>query len=143
MAHTTTNSRPRRGVRHVGITLALVVGALVIPSAANGAADSPSDGYTSPDVFLGNAGGDSEDLSSSGYRTPDVVLGGSIGPSQGDSSDDPVTGAPGLVSGLSTDDGFDWASAAIGAGAVMTLVALGGAALLTVRRRTAVASSAA
>ena len=41
------------------------------------------------------------------------------------------------------DDGFDWASAAIGAGAVMAMVALGGAAFLTVRRRTAVASSAA
>ena len=100
MAHTTTNSRPRRRARHVGLTLALVVCALVIPSAANGATDQSSDGYTSPDVFLGNAGGDSEDLSSSGYTSPDVFLGGSIGPSQGDSHD-PITGAPALVSGPS------------------------------------------
>jgi hypothetical protein len=142
MAHTNTNSRPRRRARQVGLTLALVAGALVIPAAANGAADPSSNGYTSPDVFLGNGGGDSEDLSSSGYRTPDVILGGSIGPSG--SSDDPITGAPGPVSGPSaTDDGFDWASAAIGAGAAMALAALGGAAFLTVRRRTAVASSAA
>jgi hypothetical protein len=48
-----------------------------------------------------------------------------------------------LVSGspASTDDGFDWLSAAIGAAAAMALVALGGAAFLTVRRRTAVAPS--
>ena len=33
-------------------------------------------------------------------------------------------------------DGFDWASALVGAGAALALAALGGAALLTVRRRT-------
>jgi hypothetical protein len=48
-----------------------------------------------------------------------------------------------LASGLpaKTDGGFDWLSAAIGAAAAMALVALGGAAFLTVRRRTAVAPS--
>jgi hypothetical protein len=41
------------------------------------------------------------------------------------------------------DDGFDWLSAAIGGAAAMALVALGGAAFLTVRRRTAVSPSTA
>jgi hypothetical protein len=48
-----------------------------------------------------------------------------------------VTGSP-----ASADDGFDWASGAVGAGAAMTLVALGAAALLTVRRRTTVSPAA-
>ena len=44
-----------------------------------------------------------------------------------------------LVSGspADADDGFDWLSAAIGAAAATALVALGAAAFLTVRRRTA------
>jgi hypothetical protein len=44
---------------------------------------------------------------------------------------------------VASSDGFDWASAGIGAGAAMALVALGGAALLTVRRRAAASPSAA
>jgi hypothetical protein len=43
----------------------------------------------------------------------------------------------------SGDDGFDWASAAIGAGVAMAIAALGGAAFLTVRRRTTVSPSGA
>ena len=46
-------------------------------------------------------------------------------------------------SGAAASDGFDWGSAAVGAGAAMALVALGGAGFLTVRRRTAESSSAA
>jgi hypothetical protein len=44
---------------------------------------------------------------------------------------------PTVVSASPSDsgDGFDWGDAAVGAGAAMTLVALGGAALFTVRRR--------
>jgi hypothetical protein len=38
--------------------------------------------------------------------------------------------------------GFDWASAAVGAGAVLALSALGAAALLMVRRRTAASPAA-
>jgi hypothetical protein len=44
---------------------------------------------------------------------------------------------------VASSDGFDWLSAAIGAGAAAALVALGGAVLLTVRRRTAVSPSVA
>ena len=40
-----------------------------------------------------------------------------------------------------TGDGFDWVSALVGAGAALALAALGSAALLTFRRRTAVSPS--
>jgi hypothetical protein len=55
----------------------------------------------------------------------------------------PLPSEPTLVSGspAGTDDGFDWLSAAIGSAAALALVALGGAAVLTVRRRTAVSPS--
>ena len=45
--------------------------------------------------------------------------------------------APTLVAGSppSSDDGFDWGSAVVGAGAAMALAALGAAALLAARRR--------
>jgi hypothetical protein len=49
---------------------------------------------------------------------------------------------PSVESPASPSDGFDWPSAAVGAGAAMALVALGGAALLTIRRRRAVSPSA-
>lgn len=62
----------------------------------------------------------------------------------------PVSGSPGaggeapamppLVASPSISDGFDWADAALGAGVVMGVVAFGGAALLTVRRRVMVSS---
>jgi hypothetical protein len=48
-----------------------------------------------------------------------------------------ITGSP-----ASADDGFDWASGAVGAAAAMALVALGGAALLAARRRTAASPAA-
>jgi hypothetical protein len=40
-----------------------------------------------------------------------------------------------------TGDGFDWADAALGAGAALALVALSGIGLLTARKRTAIAPS--
>ena len=56
-----------------------------------------------------------------------------------DSGDSALNGQPPVVSDSppTTGDGFDWSSAAVGAGAVLALLALGGAALLTVRSRTA------
>jgi hypothetical protein len=70
------------------------------------------------------------------------------GPTQqfgpGYSSSSAITGPPSseptLVSGSpgNPDDGFDWLSAAIGSAAAMALVALGSAAVLTIRRRTTV-----
>jgi hypothetical protein len=51
---------------------------------------------------------------------------------------------PTLVSGspASAADGFDWGDAALGAGATIALVALGGAALVAVRRRAAMSPTA-
>jgi hypothetical protein len=56
----------------------------------------------------------------------------------------PPTDLPTLVSDLLPHpaDGFDWAAAALGAGAATTLVAHGGAVLFTVRRRPGVSPSA-
>jgi hypothetical protein len=77
--------------------------------------------------------------------------GGSAGSHGGDpayASVNSITGAsasePSSVTGSpsSTDDGFDWVSAAIGAGSALALTALGGVALLTSRRRPPVAPSA-
>jgi hypothetical protein len=65
------------------------------------------------------------------YATPNSILG-----SDGLGELAPVTGSP-----ATSGEGFDWPSAAVGAGAAMALVALGGAALLTVRRRTTVSPS--
>jgi len=54
----------------------------------------------------------------------------------------PPASEPTLVSSPSgSDHGFDWASAGVGAGAAMALLALGGAAFLTVHRRMAVSPS--
>jgi hypothetical protein len=68
-------------------------------------------------------------------------------PSSGYSSLNAITGPsptqPTFGSGSpSANDGFDWGDAALGAGAAMALVAIGGAVLLTVRRRTAMSPSA-
>jgi hypothetical protein len=62
-----------------------------------------------------------------GYSAPSAITG-------------PPSSEPTLVSGSpgNPDDGFDWLSAAIGSAAAMALVALGSAAVLTIRRRTTV-----
>jgi hypothetical protein len=108
---TTTKSRARRKAHHVVLALALGVCALALPASAY--ADPPP------------------------YRSPEAVI------AAADSITGPSASGPATVSGspAKTADGFDWASAAVGAGAAIALVALGGAALLTVRRRTAVSSA--
>jgi hypothetical protein len=71
----------------------------------------------------------------SGYALPNEILRG---------AHEPSTAEPTFVSDSAgtTGEGFDWASAAVGAGAAMALVALAGAALLTIRRRVPVSPSA-
>jgi hypothetical protein len=83
------------------------------------------------------------------HRTPtELAQRSATGSDTGDTSLNAITGptpdAPTFVTGgpTGTGEGFDWASAAVGAGAAMALVALGGAALLTVRRRTTISPSA-
>jgi hypothetical protein len=65
-----------------------------------------------------------------GYRSLNAITG-------------PTPIQPTFASGSpSANDGFHWGDAALGAGAAIALVAFGGAALLTVRRRTTVSPTA-
>jgi hypothetical protein len=126
-AHTiTTISRRRRSARRRRVlALALGVCVLAIPAATSAA---PIDAG----AIAGEEAGQS--AHGAGYSlyanptTPNATLGadGVVEPTH-------LTGSP-----AGTSDGFDWVSALVGAGAAMCLAALGGAALLTVRRRTPV-----
>jgi hypothetical protein len=133
-AHTiTTNSRPRLRVRRPVVALTLGICALAIPASAS-ASETP-DSYSSVNAITGGSSGsggsgdvvlrrDGSAQVDSGYSSPNATLG-------------PSTGEPTFVSDspATTGNGFDWASAAVGAGAAIALVALCGAALLTARRR--------
>jgi hypothetical protein len=136
------------------ITTIVVLGALAIPASASAGGSD----YSSVNSITGGSGESSQPAGSSDYSSVNSITGGSGQSSQPAASEDvgsgysslnSITGAqssePTTVSGspASTDDGFDWLSAAIGAAAAMALVALGGAAFLTVRRRTEVAPSTA
>jgi hypothetical protein len=141
---------------HTTTITALVVCALAIPAAAS--AQPVDQGYSTPNAIQGGLDDSSQPVSGSDYSSVNSVappssesssVSGSPDESSGTSSLNAITGPPSgeptLVSGspASTDDGFDWLSAGIGAATAMALVALGGAALLAVRRRTAVSPSAA
>jgi hypothetical protein len=147
-AHTiTTISRRRRSARRRRVlALALGICALAIPAGASAApidagaiageeSGQSADGAghslyadpTTPNATVGS-GQSADGAGNSLYAdptTPNATLGG-------DGVVEPtlVTGSP-----AGTSDGFDWVSALVGAGAAMALAALGGAALLTVRRR--------
>jgi hypothetical protein len=133
-------SRRRRNARRRrAFALALGVCALAIPASAS--ADPAGGDYSRADAIAAGLEESSQSTGGSGgspysggpdYATPNSILG-----SDGLGEATPVTGSP-----ASSGEGFDWASAAIGAGAAMALVALGGAVLLTVRRRTAISPSA-
>jgi hypothetical protein len=60
---------------------------------------------------------------------------GSVSPNSGPAPSEPaaVSSSP-----AGAGDAFDWVDAALGAGVALALVGFGGAALLTVRRRTAI-----
>jgi hypothetical protein len=130
------------------ITTIVVLGALAIPVSASANLDTS---YTTPNAITGGSSDSSQPAGVSDYSSVNSITppptesspaSGSSNASSGHSSLNAITGPadePTFVSGPppNTADGFDWASAGIGAGAAMALVALGGAALLTVRRRTA------
>ena len=165
-AHTThtntTMTRPRRKVRYSILPLALGVCALAIPASA---AASPVDGYSSVNAITGGlsessqppggSSGSSQPASDSDYSSLNAITGSSESSSTGASQDagsgysslnaitGPLPSEPTLVTGSPADtaDGFDWGDAALGAGAAMALVAFGGAAFLTVRRRMAMSPS--
>ena len=141
----TISRRRRRARRRHALALALGVCALAVPAAGASADPSGADG-SSLNTIDPTA---SEPRSSSGSvdcpygggadcATPDATL-GSDG-RYGSGADYEPTG---VVSGSPADtgDGFDWVSALVGAGAALALAALGSAALLTFRRRTAVSPS--
>jgi hypothetical protein len=96
----------------------LAAASLAIPAAASGSIPS---GYATP----ASTGWDQATTDS----TTTLVLhrdGSKAVPFIADVSTPTVAAAPG--------DGFDWGDAGIGAGAVLGIVALGGAGLLTLRR---------
>ena len=125
------------------ITTMILVGACALAIPASASADPSPDvnsGYAAHTTGIGSSA--SEPTSQGGSSgSPDVNSGyAALTTGIGSSSGEPtvVSGSP-----AKTADGFDWGSAAVGAGAAMALVALGGAGFLTVRRRTAVSPSAA
>jgi hypothetical protein len=136
----TTKSRPIWKARlRLALTLALAICALAIPASAS--ADPSTGGspyevgpdYATPNAILGSDYATNAielDRHRAAVAAADVWSAGLGEPT-------PVAGSQ-----ASADEGFDFASAAVGAGAAMALVALGGAALLTVRRRAAVSPSA-
>lgn len=150
----TTITRPRRSARHV-LPLALGICALAIPATA-----SASPQHSSVNSITGGSEEESsQPVGSSDYSSASAITGGSSessseNPGGSPAADsgyaslnataEPPASEPTVLSGSPADpaDGFDWASAGVGAGAAMALVALGGAAVLTVRRRTEVSPSA-
>jgi hypothetical protein len=135
----------------------IVVGAFALAIPA-GASAGPIDGaYSSVNSITGAPDDSGRPVGGSDYSSVNAVTppasepsspsgsGGSPNVDPGYSSLNAVTGPshePTFVSGSpSAGDQFDWGDAALGAGAALALVSLGGAALLTVRRRTALPSA--
>jgi hypothetical protein len=153
-----TTKQPRPGVRHSLIALVLGICVLAIPASASGSYGSASDdggnssvadnisrnaGFVAPDHTSLNASLNSPTT----LPADDSPANVSSDPRGGYSSLNAISGSPAdeptLVSGSpSAGDPFDWGDAALGAGITMAMVAIGGAALLTLRRRTAVSPSA-
>jgi hypothetical protein len=148
---TTSTSRPRPKAWLGVLALAFAVCSLVAPSTAGAE-------YSSVNALVGGYDEPSQPVGGSDYSSLNALAGGygessqpgdrgTPAPATRHSTNAPrLTGAPSseptLVSGpTNPDDGFDWLSAAIGSAAAIALVALGGAAFLTVRRRTAVSTA--
>jgi hypothetical protein len=130
------------------ITTIVVLGALAIPASA-----VANTGYATPNAITGasdDSGHDVRALTANGHdysslnaTTPPVSEPSTdSGYSSLNATTGPTPDEPTVVSSPASGDEFDWGDAALGAGAAMALVAFGGAALLTVRRRTAISASA-
>ena len=150
-AHTITSmSRRRRRTRRGAIALVLAVCSLAIPASAGAyssvnaitggseQSSQPSGGSDNPSPNAIKGGDDVIP----GYASPNAITGGSSEATDvAKALHDPgPTVASDSPSGA--DQWFDVPSALVGAGSAMALVALGGAAFLTVRRRTEVSPSA-
>jgi hypothetical protein len=123
-------SRRRRRARRRAIALVLAVCSLAIPASAGA--------YSSVNAITGGSEQSSQPSGGSDHSTP-TAINGRHDLIPGYASPNAITGAEPLTvasgSPSSADQGFDWPSALVGAGSAMALVALGGAALLTVRRQ--------
>ena len=134
-AYTITSTSGPRPKAWLGVLALVAVCSLLSPSIASaetGPTQQVSPGYPSPSVESGTSQVGPTEQVSPGYPSPSAIT--------GSPSSEPAvfSSSPG-----NPDDGFDWLSAAIGSAAAIALVALGGAAFLTVRRRTAVSPSTA
>jgi hypothetical protein len=137
-AHSITiMSRRRRRTRRRAIALVLAACSLAIPASAGA--------YSSPTAITGGYEQSSQPSGGSDNPSPNAIKGGNdVTP--GYASPNAITGAEPLTvasgSPSGADQWFDVPSALVGAGSAMALAALGGAAFLTVRRRTEVSPSA-
>jgi hypothetical protein len=128
------------------ITIAsLLVCAFAIPASAS--ADPMSSDYSRADAIAAGLEESSQSSSGSDYSSLNATVPPVSEPSTGYTSLNATTGPspnqPTFASASpSANDGFQWGDAALGAGMALALVAFGGAALLTVRRRTTVSPSA-
>jgi hypothetical protein len=139
----TISRRRRNAQRRRALALALGICALAIPASASAYSitGDPSSGNSSESS---QPPGGSDPSSVNSIAPPASEPSGSAGSlavDPGYSSVNAIGGAPASVPTLvagspsSADDGFEWGSALVGAGAAMALAALGAAALLAVRRR--------
>lgn len=134
---TTKTNRRRQGVRCGLFALTLGVCALVIPASA-GAYYYGSDQESSTAAPV-------KESSDSGLVIPDhTALNESLAPASGSQNPGGTGNTPTTIvhNSPSAVDGFDWADAALGAGLTMALITIGGAALITVRRRTGASPAA-
>lgn len=162
-AHITIKSRSRRSAWKRALVLAVSACALAIPASASGygserhasltadtgASSQPigSSDYSSLNASAPPAsdsgGGQAVEYTSVNASTPPVSESGQRAVASGLSSLNAIAGSPGQPTAVSSPpaddgDGFHWGDAALGAGAALSIVALGGAALFTARRRTTV-----
>jgi hypothetical protein len=157
-AYTITKTRRAGPKAWLGVfALALTVGSLAA-SVTAGADGTPAGSMLTPGTPGGYSGAPMQKADigvpqqyakrlstpAGSMLTPGTPGGYSGAPVQKGDIGIPASGTT-LASGSPADtgDGFDWLSAAIGGAAAMALVALGGAAFLTIRRRTAVSPSTA
>jgi hypothetical protein len=133
----TNTVRPRRAARHPWLAVAIGILFLALPASA-GAYYYASGSETSATPAAKKESNDP------GLVAPDhTALNDSLAPLSGSGKPGGAGNPPTIVyDSPSAGDGFDWADAALGAGLTMALITIGGAALITIRRRTGASPAA-